>query len=85
MKHPVQSPSLSGSHLHFTNAEGDPRIERAIRFFEQRFAERVPMKEAARLTLNTIFDMSGHRSKAAYDKRGTRGGGICIHIKKIII
>jgi transcriptional regulator GlxA family with amidase domain len=49
MKHPVQSPSLSGSPRRSINAESDPRIERAIRFFEQRFAERVTMKEAAQV------------------------------------
>jgi AraC family transcriptional regulator len=49
MKPLVQSPSLSGSHRYSTNAESDPRIERAIRFFEQRFAERVTMKEAAQV------------------------------------
>jgi AraC-like DNA-binding protein len=31
------------------NAGGDPRLERAIRFFDQRFAERVTMKAAARV------------------------------------
>ena len=31
------------------NAGGDPRLERAIRFFDQRFAERVTMDAAARI------------------------------------
>jgi AraC-like DNA-binding protein len=31
------------------NAGGDPRVERAIRFFDQRFAERVTMDAAARV------------------------------------
>jgi len=47
MKHPIQSPSPSSSCDRSTNAEGDPRLERAIRLFDQRFAERVTMKEAA--------------------------------------
>src|SRR5215470_10017906 len=49
MKHPIQSLSPSGSCRRSTNAGGDPRLERAIRFFDQRFAERVTMKEAARV------------------------------------
>ena len=32
-----------------TNAGGDPRLERAIQFFDQRFGERVTMKAAARV------------------------------------
>jgi transcriptional regulator GlxA family with amidase domain len=50
MKHPIQSPSPSNSCRPSTHAEGDPRLERAIRLFDQRFAERVTMKEAARLS-----------------------------------
>ena len=30
------------------NVGGDPRLERAIRFFDQRFAERVTLKAVAR-------------------------------------
>jgi transcriptional regulator GlxA family with amidase domain len=48
MKHPIQSLSRSGSCRRSTNAGGDLRLERAIRFFDERFAERVTMKEAAR-------------------------------------
>jgi AraC-like DNA-binding protein len=33
----------------YANAGGDPRLERAIRLFDQRFAERVTLKEAARV------------------------------------
>jgi hypothetical protein len=37
---------LAANHA---NAGGDPRLERAIRFFDQRFAERVTMKAVARV------------------------------------
>jgi len=50
MKHPIKTLSASsvpcGSH---GNAGSDPRLERAMQFLEQRFAERVTMKEAARV------------------------------------
>ena len=49
MKYPIQSLSPSGSCHRSANAGGDPRLERAIRFFDQRFAERVTMKEAAQV------------------------------------
>jgi len=49
MKHPIHSLSLSGSCRRSTNAGSDPRLERAIQFFDQRFPERVTMKEAARV------------------------------------
>ena len=48
MKHLIQSFSRNGCCHRSTNAESDPRLERAIRFFDERFAERVTMKEAAR-------------------------------------
>ena len=48
-KHPDQSPSPNASHRHSNGAGADPRLERAIRFFDQRFAERVTMKEAAQV------------------------------------
>jgi transcriptional regulator GlxA family with amidase domain len=49
MKYPIQSLSPSSSCHRSANAGGDPRLERAIRFFDQRFAERLTMKEAARV------------------------------------
>jgi len=49
MKDPMQSPSSSGSSRPPNNAGDDVRLERAIRFFDQRFAERVTMKEVARV------------------------------------
>ena len=39
---------LAAIHIH-ANAGGDPRLERAIQFFDQRFGERVTMKAAARV------------------------------------
>ena len=48
-KHPNQSSSPNASYRHSNGAGADPRLERAIRFFDQRFAERVTMKEAARV------------------------------------
>src|SRR5215469_12730977 len=49
MKHPIKTSSSNGGRrLSRGNGEGDPRLDRAIRFFDQRFAERVTMKEAAR-------------------------------------
>ena len=49
MKYPIQSASPSGSCLRSINAGGDLRLQRAIRFFEQRFADRVTIKEAAQV------------------------------------
>jgi transcriptional regulator GlxA family with amidase domain len=49
MKDPIQSPSSSSSSRPPSNAGDDARLERAIRFFDQRFAERVTMKEVARV------------------------------------
>jgi len=49
IKHPIQSPSSSDSYRRPANAGDDSRLERAIRFFDQRFAERVTMKEVARV------------------------------------
>jgi AraC family transcriptional regulator len=50
MKHPIKTSSPSGVRRRsLANAGGDPRLERAMRFFEQRFAERVTLKEAARV------------------------------------
>jgi transcriptional regulator GlxA family with amidase domain len=48
-KNPNPSPSPNAFCCHSNGAGGDPRLERAIRFFDQRFAERVTMKEAARV------------------------------------
>ena len=48
MKRPIRSLSRSSSCRPYTNAGGDPRLERAIRLFEERFAEHVTMKEVAR-------------------------------------
>jgi AraC family transcriptional regulator len=50
MKHTIKTPSPSGVRRRSrANAGGDPRLERAMRFFDQRFAERVTIKEAARV------------------------------------
>ena len=50
MKHPIKTSSSNGDRrLSRGNGGGDPRLERAMRFFDQRFAERVTMKEAARV------------------------------------
>ena len=50
MKHPIKTSSPSGVRPRsLANPEGDPRLERAMRFFEQRFAERVTLREAARV------------------------------------
>jgi len=48
-KHLDQSPSPNASCRRSNGAGADPRLERAIRFFDQRFVERVTMKEAARV------------------------------------
>src|SRR5215471_8251759 len=48
-KYPNPSASPNASCRRFNGAGGDPRLERAIRFFDQRFGERVTMKEAARV------------------------------------
>jgi AraC family transcriptional regulator len=48
MKHPIKTSSSNGDRrLSRGNGGGDPRLERAIRFFAQRFAERVTIQEAA--------------------------------------
>jgi transcriptional regulator GlxA family with amidase domain len=51
MKQPIKTllPSSVPRRSH-ANAGGDPRLERAMRFFDERFAERVTIKEAARVT-----------------------------------
>ena len=50
MKHTIKTLSPSSVRRRSrANAGGDPRLERAMRFFDQRFAERVTMKEAARV------------------------------------
>ena len=50
MKHTIKTPSPSGVRRRCrANAGGDPRLQRAMRFFDQRFAERVTIKEAARV------------------------------------
>jgi AraC family transcriptional regulator len=50
MKHLIKTSSSNGDRrLSRGNAGGDARLERAMRFFDQRFAERVTMKEAARV------------------------------------
>jgi AraC family transcriptional regulator len=50
MKHTIKTPSPGGIRRRCrAKAGGDPRLERAMRFFDQRFAERVTMKEAARV------------------------------------
>ena len=50
MKHLIKTSSSNGDRrLSRGNGGGDPRLERAMRFFDQRFAERVTMKEAARV------------------------------------
>jgi AraC family transcriptional regulator len=50
MKHTIKTPSPGGVRRRSrANAGGDPRLERAMRFFDQRFAERVTIKAAARV------------------------------------
>ena len=50
MKHPINTPPPGGVRRRCpANAGGDPRLERVRRFFDQRFAERVTLKEAARV------------------------------------
>jgi len=50
MKHLIKTSSSNGDRrLSRGNGGGDPRLERAMRFFDQRFAERLTMKEAARV------------------------------------
>jgi transcriptional regulator GlxA family with amidase domain len=50
VKHPIKTLSPSGVRRPSSaNVGGDPRLERAIRFFDQRFAERVTIPAAARV------------------------------------
>jgi AraC family transcriptional regulator len=50
VKHPIKTLSPSGVRRPSSaNLGGDPRLERAIRFFDQRFAERVTIPAAARV------------------------------------
>ena len=50
MKHPIKTRFPSGVRRRRpVNAAGDPRLERAMRFFDQRFAERVTIQAAARV------------------------------------
>jgi AraC family transcriptional regulator len=64
MKHLIKtlSPSSVSRRSH-GNAGSDPRLERAMRFFDERFAERVTMKEAARVAgLSPDHFVEGFRS-----------------------
>ena len=50
MKHPSTTASPGGfCRRSRGNAGGDPRVERATRFFDQRYAERVTVQAAARV------------------------------------
>jgi AraC family transcriptional regulator len=50
MKHPINTSSPAGVQRRSpANAGGDQRLARAIRLFDQRFAERVTILEAARV------------------------------------
>ena len=50
MKHPINTSSPGGVHRRSrANAESDARLNRAIRFFDQRFAERVTIPAVARV------------------------------------
>jgi transcriptional regulator GlxA family with amidase domain len=48
MKHPIKTPSPNGVRRPSpANTEADPRLKWAMRFFDQRFAERVTIQSAA--------------------------------------
>jgi AraC-like DNA-binding protein len=65
MKHPIKTSSSNGDCRLSRGSGGgdDPRLERAMRFFDQRFAERVTMKEAARVAcLSPDYFLEAFRS-----------------------